>query len=90
MTCVLLATPGASGGRWCVPARSSARPTVSTGSARLAIAATVATERNCVRACRPLVAISPRTRFHQHTRCSGSMVNMARGPFSPISLASLS
>ena len=37
-----LATPGASGGRWCVPARSSARPTVSTGSARLAIAATVA------------------------------------------------
>src|SRR5579883_908820 len=58
MRSVLLATGGVSAGKWRVHALSSARLIVSSGSAPLAIGATVATARNCERRWRPLVAIS--------------------------------
>src|SRR5258708_387388 len=49
MMSVLLATQDASEGKWCTPGPSSARLTVSNGSARLSTEATGATERNCER-----------------------------------------
>ena len=83
-----LATPGASVGKWCGRAPSSVRPTLSSGSARLATAATVATERNCARASLPSVAISRHTSSPRSAPCCGSMDNMAPGPCSPTWLVS--
>src|SRR6266702_4482810 len=83
MRSVPLATRGASEAKWCGRAPSSVRLTASSGSARLATAATVATERNCARASLPSVAISRHTSSHSSAPCCGSMDNMAPGPCSP-------
>jgi hypothetical protein len=84
MRSVLLATQGVSGDRSCVRARSSVRPTVFSGSARLATAATDAIERNCEKASRPLVDILRAISFHGPTPCSGSTANMGPEPCSLI------
>lgn len=63
----------------CAPAPSLVKPIVSTGSARSATGATVATGRNCVRASRPLVAIRLHTSSRKSALCYGSTANMAPG-----------
>src|SRR5262245_12415093 len=89
MARALLATQGASAGKWYGPAPSKASPTVSSGSAVLGTKATVATERNCARASPLSTGILPHTSFHRSALCCGSMANMGQEPYSLTWLASL-
>src|SRR6266699_273124 len=87
-TSVLLATPVASAGSWCVPALSFRRPTVTTGSAVLGTKATGGTERNCVGGSLPSRGISLRTSSPRRVLWCGWTANTAWEPWSRISLAS--
>jgi len=59
--------------------RHQSGPQLKVGSAVLAIEATDATGRNCVRASRPSVGISRRISSRENAPCSGSMANRAPG-----------
>ncbi|WP_236038570.1 hypothetical protein [Ktedonobacter robiniae] len=80
MRSVLLVTEGANVGKWCGLARSSAKPTVSSGSAPLATEATGSTGRNCGRAKPPSVVTRLSISSRANAACFGSTDNMAWGP----------
>src|SRR5260221_572393 len=72
MTCAPLATEAANAGRWFARAQRLLRPIATSGSARLATAATGITERNCAGGSLPLGAIS--RRLSSKLRARGSHI----------------
>ena len=82
MRCVLLATPGASAGKWCALARSSVKLTPSSGSGVLATGVTVATARNCGGHSGSLSKISQHAISHKSAFCCISLGNMVPEPYS--------